>query len=79
MILKLIIFALIGLGIYRLLGGRLPSIKDIKKDKMPKGDDPKKIEEDTLVECVECGTYVTYKESIIIKGQIYCSRECASL
>jgi len=79
MILKLIIFALIGIAIYKLMGGNLPSLSREKKDKIPKGDDPKKIEEDTLVECVECGTYVTYKESIIIKGEIYCSRECASL
>ncbi|SFV52028.1 hypothetical protein MNB_SV-6-1340 [hydrothermal vent metagenome] len=79
MIFKLIIFALIGIGIYKLFGGSLPSLSRDKKDKMPKGDDSKKIEEDTLVECVKCGTYVTYKESIIVKGEIYCSRECASL
>ena len=79
MILKLIIFALIGLGIYKLMGGNLPSLNREKKDKMPKDDDPKKIEEDTLLECEKCGTYVTYKESIIIKGKVYCSRDCASL
>ena len=79
MILKLIIFALIGVAIYKLLGGSIPSLNRDKKEKMPKDDDPKKIEEDTLVECVECGTYVTYKEAIIIKGKIYCSTECASL
>ena len=79
MILKLIIFAFIGVAIYKLLGGKLPSLSSDKRENIPKGDDPKKIEEDTLVECVKCGTYVTYKESIIIKGEIYCSRECASL
>jgi len=79
MILKLIIFAIIGIAIYKLLGGNIPKINEKKRDRFSKDDDSKKIEEDTLVECVECGTYVTYKESIIIKGKIYCSRECASL
>jgi len=79
MILKLIIFAIIGVAIYKLLGGNIPKINGKKRDRVSKDDDPRKIEEDTLVECVKCGTYVTYKEAIIIKGEIYCSRECASL
>lgn len=79
MILKLILLAIIGIAVYKLLGGRLPKIGRTKKDKVSNEDDHKKLEEDTLVECVECGIYVTYKESIIIKGKVYCSRECANL
>lgn len=79
MVLKLILLAIISIAVYKLLGGKLPKIGRTKRDKIPKEDDRKKIEEDTLVECIECGTYVTYKESIIVKGKVYCSRECAAL
>jgi|LGOV01.1.fsa_nt_gb uncharacterized protein len=80
MLLKFIIIAVVLFVLYKLLGGKLPEIGGRggrKKDTIPKGEDKKKIEEDTLVECEKCGTYVTYKESIIVKGKIYCSKECA--
>lgn len=77
MLLKFIIIAVVLFALYKLLGGKLPEIGGRKKDTIPKGEDKKKIEEDTLVECEKCGTYVTYKESIIVKGKIYCSKECA--
>ncbi len=77
MILKLILFAILGFAVYKLFGGKLPRVGSNKKGKIPKDEDQKKIEEDTLVECQKCGTYVTYKESIIVKGKIYCSKECA--
>ena len=43
MILKLLIFAIVGLLIYRFFGGKLPNIG--------KSPHEKKLEEDTLVEC----------------------------
>ena len=70
MILKLLIFAIAGVLIYKFFGGKLPSIG--------KSQDEKKLDEDTLVECEKCSTYVTVKESIIIHGKYYCSQECAS-
>jgi len=76
MILKLIVFILIGLVIYKFITGRLPSLSNNKKRELTK-DKMKQIEEDTLVECAKCGTFVTYKESIIVKGKVYCSKECA--
>ena len=77
MLLKFIIFSVALFFIYKFLGGKLPEIGGRKKDAIPKGEDKKKIQEDTLVECEKCGTYVTYKESIIVKGKVYCSKECA--
>ena len=71
MILKLIIFAVIAIYIYKLFGGKLPSFKDITKS-----TSKDHIDADTLVECSKCGTYITYKEVKIIKGQYYCD-ECA--
>ena len=68
MILKLLIFAIAGVLIYKFFGGKLPSIS--------KSPQEKKLDEDTLVECEKCSTYVTVKESIIIHGKYYCSKEC---
>ncbi|HEO97906.1 MAG: hypothetical protein JW682_04870 [Campylobacterales bacterium] len=70
MILKIILFAVVALLIYKFLGGKLPAIGG-------KNPEQKKIDEDTLVECETCHTFVTLKESIIINGKYYCSQECA--
>ncbi len=70
MILKLLIFAILGLLIYRFLGGKLATFGKTAEDK--------KLDDDTLVECKKCGTYVTIKESIIVNGEYYCSKECIS-
>ncbi len=69
MILKLIIFAVAGYFIYKFFGGKLPTIGG-------KSQSEKKLDEDTLVECEKCSTYVTVKESILIHGKYYCD-ECA--
>ncbi len=68
MILKLLIFAIAGLFIYKFFGGKLP--------KIGKSADEKKLDEDTLVECEACGTYVTIKETLIVDAKYYCSNEC---
>ena len=70
MILKLIIFAMAGIFIYKFLGGKIPSIG--------KSENEKKLDEDTLVECNKCSTYVTTKESIVKDGKYYCSQECVT-
>ena len=69
MILKLIIFAVAGYFIYKLLGGQLPTIGTKSKAE-------KKLDEDTLVECSKCSTYVTVKEAVLMNGKYYCD-ECA--
>jgi len=68
MILKLLLIAFVALLVYKFLGGKLPQFK--------KSSSEKKLEEDTLVECATCQTYVTVKESIIVGGKYYCSPEC---
>ncbi|HSR74058.1 MAG TPA: PP0621 family protein [Sulfurovum sp.] len=69
MILKLLIFTIVAVLIYKIFGGKLPTFG--------KSEDEKKLEDDTLVECATCHTYVTVKESIIVGGKYYCSQECA--
>jgi uncharacterized protein len=69
MILKLLLFAIIGIVIYRALGGKVPGLdRDTSSSKELDGD--------TLVECATCGTYVTLRESISVAGKRYCSKEC---
>jgi len=72
MILKFIIFAIAAIAIYKFVGGEFPSI-----GKSGKSDSDKKLDEDTLVECEKCSTYVTVKESIVVEKKYYCSPECA--
>jgi uncharacterized protein len=69
MFLKLLVFAVIGIVIYRALGGKIPLLD-------PKESSRDDIDGDTLVECATCGTYVTIKESFTVKGKHYCSKEC---
>ncbi len=69
MILKFIIFAIAGFFIYKFFGGKLPALGR-------KSPEEKKLDDNTLVECAKCGTYVTVKESVIVNGKYYCD-ECA--
>ncbi len=71
MILKLIILAAVGLFIYRLFGGELPSFKAGLKKK-PKQQEP---QGDTMVECDRCGTFVMVKEATLVGGKYICN-EC---
>lgn len=33
-------------------------------------------QEEAMIPCAKCGTYVQVKESLIRDGKYYCSREC---
>ena len=68
MILKLLLFAVVAVLIYKFFGGKLPSLTRSASEK--------KLDDDTLVECEECSTYVTVKESMVVHGKYYCSDEC---
>jgi len=67
-ILKLLIFAVVAVMIYKFFGGKLPTVG--------RSATQKKLDDDTLVECEACSTYVTVKESIVVHGKYYCSNEC---
>ena len=68
MILKLILLGIVLVAVYRFMGGGF-SLSSPKKE-------TKESDADALEECQTCGTYVTRKESIVIKGRYYCSKEC---
>ena len=49
----------------------------IKKKPLP--DENKKsdkLNDDDMVECKKCGTYITLNEALLKEGQYYCSDEC---
>jgi len=68
MILKLLLLGAVFLMVYRLMGGSIPLASSKKKTQ--------ENDADALEECPTCGTYVTRKESITVKGKYYCSKEC---
>jgi uncharacterized protein len=35
-----------------------------------------KLNEDDMVECKKCGTYITVNEALLKEGQFFCSDEC---
>ena len=47
--------------------------------KQTKKNDSKKNDEETMIECVACSTFISNKEAIIKDGQFFCSRECAKV
>jgi len=69
-ILKLLVFVIVAVLVYKFFGGKFPKIGRTVHQK--------KLDADTLVECEKCNTYVTVKESIIVGGRYYCSDECVS-
>jgi uncharacterized protein len=70
--LKLLIIAGVLYALYRFAGGRiLPQRSEPPKKKGKKSED-----EETLIECAKCSTYVVKREAILFKGKYYCSREC---
>ena len=53
----------------------------IKKKPLPEeGKTPKKkkekFDEDDMVECKKCGTYISLKEALLRDGNYFCSDEC---
>jgi len=70
MILKIIIFAvLIAVIYFKFFHKSLPKEKKSGK----KGSDAN---EEIMVECSKCGTYISNNEAIIKDNRYYCSTEC---
>ena len=67
MIFKLVILGVIFYGIYFIFFKKPSMIKDKNSDS------------ETVVECEECGVYISMKETIFKDGKNYCSKECAGL
>jgi len=71
--LKLLIFAVAAVAIYRFFGGKVPFL-DKKEEGKEEGHDFGKIE--ATSECAACGTYMTENDALIYQKKAYCSSEC---
>jgi formylmethanofuran dehydrogenase subunit E len=76
-IIKLILLVVVGIFVYRLLGGTFPPLKSekYKEKKVDRGDDFSKNVSPTN-SCAVCGTYMTESDAIIYKQKSYCSKGC---
>ncbi|MCK9373361.1 MAG: metallothionein [Sulfuricurvum sp.] len=45
-----------------------------KKKSLPPSNDTS--QEEAMIPCAQCGTYVQVKETLMRDGKYYCSREC---
>jgi len=72
--LKLLIFVVGAVAVYRMFGGKVPILD--------KNDNPKKEEDhefgkiDVTSECASCGTYMTEEDALIYQKKAYCSSLC---
>ncbi len=69
MILKLVLFAVAALLIYKWLGGSV-SLPKAKPKRRSKGKPSVKDAE--MVECDECGIYVSIEETTLVNGKYIC-------
>ncbi len=74
MFLKLLALGVILYALYRLAGGRLLPRKE--NESTESRNEALEEDEETLVECARCSTYVVKREAIRYRGRYYCSREC---
>jgi len=71
MILKWLIFGVIVYAVYVLFfKEKNIASKDSKSFKKDDNDS------EEMVECCECGTFISSKEAFIKNGKFYCSKEC---
>ncbi len=71
MILKWLIFGVIVYAVYILFfKEKNIASKDSKSFKKDDNDS------EEMVECCECGTFISSKEAFIKNGKFYCSKEC---
>ncbi|PAF53281.1 hypothetical protein BKH42_06585 [Helicobacter sp. 13S00482-2] len=47
-----------------------------RKSPIDKKKYPKNSQEETMVECCRCGTYVSSKEAIMVGKKYFCSKKC---
>jgi len=71
MILKWLIFGAIIYAVYTIF---FKSKSVTSNDKKTHTKDDSDSEE--MVECCECGTFISTKEAFIKSGKFYCSKEC---
>ena len=71
MLLKiLLVIAVIGVVYFFFIKKSMPLTKERHDRKKQKED------ENTMIECAACSTYISTSEAIVSSGKFYCSTEC---
>ena len=71
--LKILIFVIGAVAIYRMVGGRVPFL-DREENAKDEGHEFEKAE--TTSPCAMCGTYITEDDALIYQKKVYCSSDC---
>ncbi|WP_457594206.1 PP0621 family protein [Hydrogenimonas sp.] len=56
-----------------------PAVKKRREERADAEAKKPGLDEEIMVECVKCGTFVSSKEAIIVDGKYYCSKSCAGV
>ncbi len=56
-----------------------PAVKKRRKERADAEAKKPGLDEEIMVECEKCGTFVSSKEAIIVDGKYYCSKSCAGV
>ena len=67
----ILVIVLIAL-VYFLFIKKKPLPGEVKKSNKQK----EKLDEDDMVECKSCGTYITLNDALLRDGSYFCSNEC---
>lgn len=72
--LKIFIFAVAAVAIYRFFGGKVPFLD---REDAPKKEGEHDFEQiEATSECASCGTYMTEDDALIFQKKAYCSSKC---
>ena len=66
----LLVIAVIAAVYFFFIKKKTPLTKERNEHKKEKDED------ETMVACETCGTYISTKEAIVSSGKFYCSKEC---
>ncbi len=71
--LKVLIFIIVAVAVYRIFGGKVPFLDREVKSK-EEGNEFGEIEATSA--CASCGTYMTEEDALIYQKNFYCSNSC---
>jgi hypothetical protein len=71
--LKVLIFVIAAVAIYRMFGGKVPFLD---RESKPKEEEHDFGEIEATSECAACGTYMTEDDALIYQKKSYCSNDC---
>ncbi|WP_200762644.1 PP0621 family protein [Nitrosophilus alvini] len=74
MIMKILLLLVVLAAVYFIFfKKKTPQTQNMSKEKK------RNVDEEIMIECSKCGTYVSSKEAVIKDGRFFCSKECAGV